>query len=62
MALSSHKTEKRHRLMLGKALLYARQEQYDLAENHFEGMLQIYPELCRAWVSYAQVRPCSQRA
>ena len=62
MALSPLAAEKRHRTMLSKALNYARQEQYDVAEKHCESLLQIYPELCKAWVSYAQVRICSQRA
>lgn len=42
--------------MVQKALQHARRENFDRAAAHFEGLLASYPELAKAWVSYAQVR------
>jgi hypothetical protein len=53
--LSPRKLERRKIAMYNKALSYARREEYEIAQRHFEGLLTLHPTLCKAWVSYAQV-------
>jgi hypothetical protein len=43
--------------MYSRALQFARQEDFDKATLCFEGLLADYPDICTAWVSYAQVLP-----